>query len=115
MEMIGRADPPFQKRDVGQIVGGKRTKLLIRYLAANSNPWEVPRIASCKGRAMADDKPSPRRGRKPPQGEKRQFLTTMDPHVIRAIKQVALDLDRTASDLMEEAAKQWLERHKHKK
>jgi Lon protease-like protein len=27
----------------------------------------------------------------------------------------ALDVDRTASDVMEEAAKQWLERHKHKK
>ena len=64
---------------------------------------------------MADDKPSPRRGRKPPQGDKRQFLTTMDPDVIRAIKQVAIELDRTASDLMEEAAKQWLARHKQKK
>ena len=49
------------------------------------------------------------------QGDKRQFLTTMDPDVIRAFKQKALDLDRTASDVMEEAAKQWLERHKHKK
>jgi hypothetical protein len=49
------------------------------------------------------------------EGDKRQFLTTMDPDVIRAIKQAALDLDRTASDVMEEAAKQWLERHKHKK
>jgi predicted transcriptional regulator len=39
-------------------------------------------------------------------------LTTMDPDVIRAIKQVAIELDRTASDLMEEAAKQWLVRHK---
>jgi hypothetical protein len=64
--------------------------------------------------AMADDKPSPRRGRKPPLGDKRQFLTTINPEVIRAIKQAALDLDRTASDLMEEAAKQWLARHKQK-
>ncbi len=39
----------------------------------------------------------------------------MDPDVIRAIKQRALDLDRTASDVMGEAAKQWLERHKLKK
>jgi hypothetical protein len=64
---------------------------------------------------MADDKLSPRRGRKPPLGDKRQFLTTMDPEVIRAIKPAALDADRTSSDLVEEAAKQWLERHKHKK
>jgi hypothetical protein len=96
-------------------LSGKRTKLLIRCLAADSNPWEVPSIAPRKGRAMADDKPSPRRGRKPPPGDKRQFLTTMDPDVIRAIKQAALDVDRTASDVMEEAAKQWLARHKHKK
>jgi hypothetical protein len=47
------------------------------------------------------------------QGDKRKFLTTMDPDVIRAIKK-ALDLDRTASDVMEEAARDWLERHKHK-
>jgi hypothetical protein len=98
-----------------RLSGGRAIKLLIRCLAADSNPWEVPRIAPRKGRAMADDKPSPRRGRKPPLGDKRQFLTTMDPEVIRAIKQAALDLDRTASDVMEEAAKQWLERHKHKK
>jgi hypothetical protein len=39
----------------------------------------------------------------------------MDPDVIRAIKQAALDLDRTASDVMEEAAKQWLAGHKLKK
>ena len=103
------------KKEMSARLSGKRTKLLIRCLAVNSNPWKIRRIASRKGRAMADDKPSPRRGRKPPQGEKRQFLTTMDPDVIRAIKQVALDLDRTASDLMEEAAKQWLERHKRKK
>ena len=38
--------------------------------------WEVPGIAPPKGRAMADDKLSPRRGRKPPLGDKRQFLTS---------------------------------------
>jgi hypothetical protein len=46
--------------------------------------------------------------------DKRQFLTTMDPDVIGSIKQAALDLDRTASDIMEEAVKQWL-RSKTKK
>jgi hypothetical protein len=61
---------------------------------------------------MSDAKPSPRRGRKPPPGDKRQFLTTMDPDVIRAIKQAALDLDRTASGVLEEAARMWLERHR---
>jgi hypothetical protein len=38
----------------------------------------------------------------------------MDPDVIRSIKQAALDLDRTASDIMEEAAMRWLERHQLK-
>jgi predicted transcriptional regulator len=33
----------------------------------------------------------------------------MDPDVIRSIKQAALDLDRTASYIMEEAGKQWLQ------
>jgi hypothetical protein len=33
----------------------------------------------------------------------------MDPDVIRSIKQAALDLDWTASDIMEEAGKQWLQ------
>jgi hypothetical protein len=96
-------------------LSGKGTKLLFRSLAADCNPWDGSGIAQRTGRAMADEKPSPRRGRKPPPGDKRQFLTTMDPDVIRAIKQAALDLDRTASDVMEEAAKRWLERHKHKK
>ena len=61
---------------------------------------------------MADEKPPSRRSRKPPEGDKRQFLTSMDPDVIKAIKQAAIDKDRTASDVMEEAAEQWLERHR---
>lgn len=60
---------------------------------------------------MSDAKPSPRKGRKPPSGNKRQFLTSMDPEVIRRIKQAAIGRDRTASEVMEEAAKEWLERH----
>lgn len=39
----------------------------------------------------------------------------MDPEVIRAIKQAAIALDRTASDVMEQAAKEWLERHHARK
>ncbi|WP_245316863.1 ribbon-helix-helix protein, CopG family [Bradyrhizobium manausense] len=35
----------------------------------------------------------------------------MDPEVIRRIKQAAIGQDRTASEVMEEAAKEWLERH----
>lgn len=67
------------------------------------------------GRVMAEKKPSARKGRKPPEGEKKQFLTSMDPEVIRQIKQAAIGLDATASEIMETAAKEWLERHKAKR
>jgi len=40
-------------------------------------------------------------GANPPQGDKRQFLTSMDPEVIRQIKQAAIGLDKTASQVME--------------
>jgi hypothetical protein len=59
---------------------------------------------------MADKKPVAR-GRKPPVGEKRQFLTSMDPAVIRRIKSAAALRDKTASLVLEEAAKEWLDRH----
>jgi hypothetical protein len=48
-------------------------------------------------------------GRKP-RGDKRQFLVTMGPEVIKAIKTAAIADDKTASELMEEAAKDWRER-----
>ena len=58
---------------------------------------------------MSNGNPSPRKGRKPPEGDKRQFLTSMDPEVIRQIKQAAIGLDKTASEVMEDAAKDWLD------
>jgi hypothetical protein len=63
---------------------------------------------------MTEPKKTRLKGRKPPEGAKRQFLTTMDPEVIKAIKTAAIELDTTASELMEEAAVQWLERRKSK-
>ena len=56
-----------------------------------------------------------KKGAKTPSRRQATIPDNQDPDVIRAIKQAALDVDRTASDVMEEAAKQWLERHKHKK
>jgi hypothetical protein len=53
-----------------------------------------------------------RRLQKPPESAVSELGTVRG---IRTINQAALDLDRTASDVMEEAAKQWLERRKHKK
>jgi hypothetical protein len=46
-----------------------------------------------------------------PDGEKKQFLTSMDPIIIRRIKAAAALRDKTASFVLEEAAKEWLERH----
>lgn len=63
---------------------------------------------------MTEPKKTRLKGRKPPEGSKRQFLTTMDPQVIKAIKTAAIEDDTTASELMEEAAVQWLERRKSK-
>ena len=50
------------------------------------------------------------KGRKPAEGDKRQFLLTMDPEVIKNIKLAAIEDDTSASGAMEEAARQWLER-----
>lgn len=52
------------------------------------------------------------KGRKPPAGDKRQFLLLMDADVIKNIKVTALEDETSASAIMEVAAKQWLERRK---
>jgi hypothetical protein len=54
------------------------------------------------------------KGRKPPEGDKRQFLTTMDPEVIKSIKLAAIEDDTTASLILEKAATEFLERRKKK-
>lgn len=61
---------------------------------------------------MIERKKVPKRGRRSPLGDRRQFLMMMDPDVIKAIKQAAIQEDRAAWDIMEEAAKQWLDRRK---
>jgi hypothetical protein len=60
---------------------------------------------------MAEKKTAGKPGRKAPDGEKRQFLTSMDPAVIRRVKAAAALRDKTASLILEEAAKEWLDRH----
>lgn len=59
---------------------------------------------------MADRKPATR-GRKPPEGEKKQLLTSMDPDVIRRIKAAAALRDTTTSMLLEQISREWLEKH----
>lgn len=61
---------------------------------------------------MPAKKPPTSGARKLPVGDRRQFLTTMSADVIRAVKQAALDDDRNAWEIMEEAAQQWLDRRK---
>ncbi|MHC2674483.1 hypothetical protein ACVI1J_006646 [Bradyrhizobium diazoefficiens] len=64
---------------------------------------------------MADKKAAGKPGRKPSDGSKKQFLSSMDPDVIRAIKVAAAELDKNASQVLETAAKEWLERYRASK
>jgi len=57
------------------------------------------------------DRKTASKGRKPPEGEKKQFLTKMDPDVIRRIKAAAALRDKTASALLEEISREWLQRN----
>jgi hypothetical protein len=61
---------------------------------------------------MPAKKPPTSGPRKLPVGNRVQFLTTMSADVIRAVKQAALDDNRNAWEIMEEAAQQWLDRRK---
>ncbi|MET4278540.1 MULTISPECIES: hypothetical protein [unclassified Bradyrhizobium] len=60
---------------------------------------------------MAEKKRAGRPGRKPPPGVRKQLLTSMDVEIIRRIKSAAALRDTTASLLMEEISREWLERH----
>lgn len=63
---------------------------------------------------MADLKKPLRKGRKPAEGDKRQFLATLDPELIKAIKLAAIEDETSASEVLEEATRQWLSRRKKK-
>ena len=63
---------------------------------------------------MKEPKNPLRKGRKPPEGDKRQFLTTMDPEVIKSVKKAAIEEETSASVILERAAKEWLERRNKK-
>lgn len=64
---------------------------------------------------MAEKKAAGKPGRKAPDGSKKQFLSTMDPVVIRDIKVAAAELETNASQVLETAAKEWLERYRASK
>lgn len=64
---------------------------------------------------MADAGRSAKRSKAPAaRQQKRNFFATMSYDVIKAVKQVALEDDTTASEILEEAARDWLERRKYK-
>ncbi len=63
---------------------------------------------------MNEPKAPLRKGRKPAAGDKRQFLATMDPEVIKAIKKAAIEDETSASEILEAAARGWLEQRKSK-
>jgi hypothetical protein len=52
---------------------------------------------------------------KGPSAEKRNFFATMSTDVIKSLKQAALEDDTTASEILEQAARDWLEKRKAKK
>ena len=59
----------------------------------------MARRSGSKARARAD-------GRRP-------LLVYLDPDLIKQVKKVALDEDRTAYEITEEAVREWLDSRKH--
>jgi hypothetical protein len=94
---------------------GIRGAILTYALAAASTAWSLFSAFLGSTELRMVEKKAPKRGRRSPVGDRRQFLTMMSPSVIKAVKQAGLDDDRPAWDIMEEAAKQWLERRKGKR
>ncbi|MEA2817464.1 MAG: hypothetical protein QOI93_5193 [Rhodospirillaceae bacterium] len=60
---------------------------------------------------MAEKKKSEPKQRKPAPGPgRRYFLATMSDKLIKNLKQAAIDADKSASQCLEEATEEWLER-----
>jgi hypothetical protein len=63
---------------------------------------------------MAEQKTSLRKGRKPAPGPgKRYFLATMGAELIKNLKLAAIEDETSASEVLEKAAQEWLERRKN--
>ena len=63
---------------------------------------------------MAEQKTSLRKGRKPAPGAgKRYFLATMGAELIKNLKLAAIEDETSASEVLEKAAQEWLERRKN--
>ena len=59
---------------------------------------------------MAEKKKSEPKGRRPAPGPgKRYFLATMDEGLIKDLKVAAIEEDKSASECLEKATREWLE------
>jgi hypothetical protein len=86
------------------------------HLPAACNAWDGFRANCSTDAKMAEKKKVlKKRGWKSPIGDRVQFLTMMSPDVIVAVKQAAIEDERAAWAVMEEAAREWLERRKGKR
>jgi hypothetical protein len=63
-----------------------------------------------KKRSKPNDPKDPEVPRKAPPPGKRYFLATMDAKLIKELKQAAIGLDKSASQCLEDATAEWLER-----
>jgi hypothetical protein len=64
---------------------------------------------------MAEKKKALPKGRRPAPGPgKRYFLATMDEKLIKNLKLAAIEEDKSASQCLEEATQQWLDRREPK-
>jgi hypothetical protein len=64
---------------------------------------------------MAEQKKPLRKGRKPAPGlGKRYFLATMGAELIKNLKLAAIEDETSASEVLEKAAQEWLERRASK-
>ncbi len=62
---------------------------------------------------MSDARKPAKKSKATPAGpQKRNFFATLSADVIKSIKRAALDDDTTASQILDEAARDWLERRR---
>ena len=61
---------------------------------------------------MAEQGKPAKAGTTPVPQPRRNFFATLDAELIKSIKRIALEDDASASEILEEAAREWLERRK---
>ncbi len=61
---------------------------------------------------MAEQGKSTKAGKTPMLQPKRNFFATLDAELIKSIKRIALEEEISASEILEQAARDWLERRK---